>query len=368
MAAGFAYKSGVLGEWQRVKNFSLQILKHLTLKKLKNLLIVEYELLRKKDKVKGRPYILKVYANNKCNLRCPFCYTGMGKKMWQMGLAAGENPSGEMDLHIFQHVIDELGPYCFQVLLYGYGEPLFHPKIYEMISFAKSKNVGVAVSSNMTVLKPGDADRIVQSGLEHLTVSIDGVTPETYRVYRVGGDYHQVVANVKAVIEAKRRLKSRLPVIEWQYIVNRSNEHEMDEARRLAAEWGVDLIRFRPLFVYGEDEATFREWMPKDESLSLYDYRTRRMKKQDGSCAWLYRVGVISWDGSIAPCCYYNDEPESYFGLMNESKSFAESWNNENFVFSRALSRDGRKKTTDLVNELTKKNVCRKCDIVHIKN
>jgi MoaA/NifB/PqqE/SkfB family radical SAM enzyme len=368
MATGFAYKWDVIGEWQRLLSFAASFLRHLTIRKIINFVRVEYELALKKKKLKGFPYVLKVYANNKCNLKCPFCYTGMGIKMYKMGLATGENPSGEMDFHIFRHIVDELGPYCFRMLLYGYGEPLFHPKIYEMISYASMKNVGVAVSSNMTILKPGDADRIVKSGLELLTVSIDGVTQDSYEIYRVGGDYEQVVSNVKAVIEAKRRHKSKFPIIEWQFIVMRHNEHEMDKARQLATEWGIDILRFRPVQLYGTNDKAFKQWLPSNERLSLYDYKTQKIKKQEGTCAWLYRSGVISWDGSIAPCCYYNNEIQSYFGAMGNGKTFAETWNNESFLFSRLLTSKGRKAADPQMTAQTKQSICLKCDVVHIRH
>ncbi len=368
-ASGFAFRFGIVGESRRLLNFLWAFLRHLTVRRLGNLVRVEFERLIGRDRVRGYPYVLKVYPTNKCNLRCPLCHTGSGTRMWKVGLAAGENPSGAMDETLFRQVIDELGPYCFQVLLYGWGEPFLLPGIYGMISYAAEKGVGVSVTSNMTVLKPGDAERIVESGLEHLTVSIDGATAETYGVYRVGGDFARATENLRAVIEARRRLKRRRPVIEWQFIVMRHNEHEMADARRLAAEWGVDVFRFTAVGIDPSSDEQFEKWLPADERRSMYDYRTRqeKHKKKPRRCAWLYRAGVINWDGSVSPCCHYNEDIRSYFGVMGPGAGFSDVWNNESFVFSRILTNRGRQAAIPLMNSRTKENICLRCRLIRIR-
>lgn len=333
------------------------------------MLQLECELLLNRSHLKSYPYLLKVYPTNKCNLRCPLCHTGAGTKMWKIGLATGETPSGEMGLHLFQHLMDELSPYTVQVMLYGWGEPFLHPQIFEMISYGVKKNVGMAVTSNMTLLKPGDADRIIDSGLEHLTVSIDGTNQESYSTYRVGGYFEEVVANLRQIVEAKQRRNSKLPFIEWQFIVMRHNEHQMEEAKLLAKKWGVDVLRFCPVGINEQYEKNPKTWLPKNEKLSIYDYKTLKLKtkKKSGTCAWLYRVGVVSWDGSVAPCCFYNDNINSYFGAFDNNMSFQQIWNGNSFSYSRYLTSHGINAAKSFKGNVSANKFCTNCGIIDIR-
>ena len=76
-------------------------------------------------------------------------------------------------------------------------------------------------------------------------VSIDGVTQEVYETYRVGGRLDRVMDNLNLLAEAKREMGSATPHVEWQFIVMRQNEHQMDEARALAGRMAVDSIVFK---------------------------------------------------------------------------------------------------------------------------
>ena len=60
------------------------------------------------------------------------------------------------------------------------------------------------------------------------------------------GDVAEVFDNLKRLVAAKKalKLKSKTPYVDWQFIVFKHNEHEVDEAKRLASNLGVDRLRF----------------------------------------------------------------------------------------------------------------------------
>ena len=111
-----------------------------------------------------------------------------------------------------------------------------------MIRYARDRNVKVIVSSHFSFSKPDEFfENIVTSGLEKLFISLDGSSQETYSHYRVGGDYAQVMANIRNLIEAKKRLRRAKPEIIWQFLVNKFNEHEIATARNIAKDLGIAL-------------------------------------------------------------------------------------------------------------------------------
>ena len=56
---------------------------------------------------------------------------------------------------------------------------------------------------------------------------------------------HRVLDNIRLIAETKARMGSKSPHIEWQFIVMKQNEHQIPEARQMAAELGVDDIVFK---------------------------------------------------------------------------------------------------------------------------
>lgn len=111
-------------------------------------------------------------------------------------------------------------------------------------------------------------------------MSLDGVTQETYEKYRVRGNVAEVFADLRGLVAAKKALRSKTPFVEWQYIVFKHNEHEVEKARVLAEEIGVDLLRFVSPGVQPEDmhkRSLQEKWMPDNP---LYWERNPRLVGQ----------------------------------------------------------------------------------------
>ena len=79
-----------------------------------------------------------------------------------------------------------MGAYLYRVDLHNWGEPLLNDEIYRMISYARASNIEVHVSSNLNVINKVKAEKLVESGLDVLIVSLDGACQETYMQYRIG--------------------------------------------------------------------------------------------------------------------------------------------------------------------------------------
>ena len=303
-----------------------KIVRYGTPKKLANIMLAEWELRRQKTVLRCQPYYYIIDPCNVCNLRCPLCPTGNTTIARRQAMLSIEQ---------YKEVFEKIRDYALVVSLYNHGEPLLNPDVFSIIEHTHRNRVGTNISSNFNWLQPVDVKDFVRSGLDYVTVSIDGVTQESYQQYRVRGDIAEAFDNLKRLVAAKKALNSKTPFVEWQFIVFKHNEHEMDEARRLAAEIGVDLLRFISPGVPPEDMHNLElqeKWMPKNP---LYWERNPKFVEERGhvfnqACFYLYRSMFIYPGGGVTPCSFAHDDRWD-FGNIHQN-SVAEIWNNKQYL------------------------------------
>jgi hypothetical protein len=154
--------------------------------------------------------------------------------------------AGMLDFELFRRVIDEAGPSLGRVDFFNYGETFLHKRAIEMCEYIKSRcpHIYLYTSTNGLAFKEDGVRRLVHSGLDELTFSIDGATPDSYAKYRQRGDFETAIGNLRTAVEEKRAAGRDVPFINWRYILFRHNDgdEEMNLARRMAADIGVDRL------------------------------------------------------------------------------------------------------------------------------
>lgn len=316
-----------LPQLTRMGRHALSVIKHSTPRKLFNLALVEMEYRLRRTTVRGHPYIIIVDPLNVCNLRCPLCPTGTGDL---------DRKQQRMEWETFTRTIDEVAPYAYEVNLHNWGESLLHPRIFDMIEYVNSKNIATNMSTNFNRASDEKIDKIITSGLEYLILSIDGISQDTYVKYRVRGNVNKVLGNVEKLIRRRKELGSKTPFIEWQFIVFEHNAHELETARAMAAEMGVDRFRVIPPgipFAAKEPDQLKDDWFVKDDEGRVEAFAG----DVPTSCFYLYRSMTTNPDGGTAPCCIvYGDQND--FGDFKTQK-IDDIWNNEKYQSARALFR-----------------------------
>ncbi len=262
------------------------------------------------------PMALSIEPTTSCNLRCPQCPSG---------LRSFSRPTGMLETGLMQKVVDELSPNLLFMTLYFQGEPYLNKQFNAMVRMAADKNIYTITSSNAHYFSPEMAQEVVKSGLNRLIISIDGVDQDAYAHYRIGGNLQKVLDGTKNVLAAKKQLKSATPYVVWQFIVFKHNAHQLPEIKKLAKDYGVDYLQIKTAQVY--DFETGDDWIPDDESMSRY-------KKMDGKfvfknsllnqCWKMWHSAVVTWDGSVVPCCF--DKDASYSMGSLKLNSFKDIW------------------------------------------
>ncbi len=280
-----------------------------------------------KTYIKGMPISVSAELTNCCNLKCPECSAGSDQMTRHRGF---------MDISLFRNTIDELRPFLYNVNLYFQGEPMMHPLFFSFVEYCNG--IHSTVSTNGHFLSPENSERIVNSGLSHLIVSLDGTDQNIYSKYRVNGDFEKVMAGIELVSEARIRNRSAMK-LEIQFLVNSFNEHQVSEVKEIAGKLKASL-RLKSMQIINRE--TIQKWLPINRKF-------RRYEELDGTyviknrfpdrCARLWFNPVITWDGKVVPCCFDKDA-EHIMGDVTLD-SFRDIWNGPRYrVFRKAILRD----------------------------
>ena len=308
-------------------NDSVQLLKRLTLRKAWNgvkVLISYYLSMWTKKPIQwGLPLSVALEPTTSCNLRCPECPSG---------LRAFTRPTGMLQNDFFRNTVDQLHKDVFYLIFYFQGEPYLNPAFLEMVKYASSKGMYTATSTNAHYLNDENARKTVESGLDRLIISIDGTTQDVYEQYRVGGKLEKVIEGARNIVKWKKELKSKTPFVFFQFLVVKPNEHQLEEVKKLAAEVGVDQVRFKTAQVYDYQNDP-NQLIPTIGKYSRYKKNKsgQTIVKNDlkNHCWRLWHAPVITWDGLVVPCCFDKDADHRMGDL--KGKSFAEVWQDKSY-------------------------------------
>lgn len=170
----------------------------------------------------------------------------------------------------FKSLIDDIGKNLIRLDFFNYGDPFVHPQSVEMIEYIKKEysNIFLYTSTNGLMLDNKKIKRIVDSGLDEITFSVDGSDQKTYERYRQGGDLKKLLTIISKFVEERNRLGREVPFINWRYILFKWNDtkRKMNDARRLAEKIGVDRLSW---------EITDH---PKDAISEKYQMGTKKWK------------------------------------------------------------------------------------------
>jgi radical SAM protein with 4Fe4S-binding SPASM domain len=298
-----------------------QALSDLKKKKLTNLILNEKERLHKRVTLESNPLHLYIDPSFSCNLQCPYCH---GNKIRQAGYRLPDLNESVLDC-----ILKEFGETLVQVYFANWGEPLLNKNFANLVRKMKLFHIWVHTSSNMSLkISDSQLDDIIQSGLDFLIISVDGITQEVYEKYRKNGNLDLVLMNIKRLVKRKQELNSSTPVLEWQILEFPWNRHQVDASYQLAMEIGVDKFKCIPGDIHESITFPIGQRIDKGpmrlETGRNLEMRKIMLKNQSNfeyfGCDHLYRHLCIYSDGSTHPC-YNVIAPEHQIGnILTEGR------------------------------------------------
>lgn len=324
----------------RLGALGLAGLEYATTVKVWNLLRCELDRLLRVAHPKAFPYIAIIDVANTCNLRCPYCPTGRRQKSGRDKIFI------EPDL--VRQLLDDVGKYLVSVNLFNWGEPLLHPRIVEIVELIHSRGIWTALSTNLSINNKKVLEDLCDAGLDFMFVSVSGASQATYEEYHRSGKLDLVLENIRHIIQYRRDNNSKNPIVELKYLVFKHNEREIEAAKKMAQDVGVDL--FRCVHAGGPEWAESE--LGRGQALLGRLFGAER-------CKQLWQAVVLNSDGGLAPCCYLYFK-EDDFAEYNRN-DIAEIRQNEKFVLARKLF--DASAIRDLPTDL--RHPCLKCTLVH---
>lgn len=294
----------------------------LPLKKIANWILTEGSIAFKPANPWGFPTVLQVEPTSRCNLECKVCPVAAGL----------DRPAGDMDLRMFRRIVDELGGYLLLMMFWDWGEPFLNPHSYEMIRYARSAGIKVVCSTNGHLFTNREhARRVVESGLDVLVFSVDGITQETYQRYRARGRLESALEGIRNVVEEKRRLGAATPLVNFRFIVMRHNEHEISQVEDFARSLGVDVMTLRKFHAVPdsrreglEDESDLMPGQGKFRLPAVPQDGAGPVRVDHNPCKNLWNCPTIHWDGTVCSCFMDFNEQRPLGSLA--AQTFRQIW------------------------------------------
>ncbi len=300
---------------------------------------------------RNKPVHLQIEPTTVCNLKCGFCVR-------EKNVFRPKNLSFDQ----FQGIFDEIRP--SRVTFAGDGEPLLCPDIFRMISHARSHGAHAIVTTNFTT-GHRVAEKILDSGLHALRISIDAATARTYVLMRKADFHGTILEGIRRVNALKSERRAAAPDMGFEYVLGRDNIGEMQDVLALAADLRLSRVNFRPLNLVGIEEResellggltreSYREALETaaaraaelgvptnlGEILALLPFYEARYapdfnpEKRSPDCIYPWVQVYISVDGDMTPCCALQmDERVSLGNVFKDG--FREVWNGKRYTTMR---------------------------------
>lgn len=252
------------------------------------------------------PSFANYEPTNMCNLACEMCPSGKGML---------KRPRGTADMKLYKKFILENCRTLTNIMLHFQGEPLMFQQLGEMIAFARQNCIHTMFSTNGQLLAQ-NIDLIRNARPDHIIVSLDGLTDETYTKYRVGGKVQNVFDGLEKLsqLSAKER-----PYIELQFLVFSHNEHEIPDLQKLKKKYHIDKITLKTAQIYDDSQVGF---LPKDQKYSRYNINNGKFQLKKGTanhCKRLIFGTTVCFDGRVVPCCFDKDADHEFGNIASQS-------------------------------------------------
>lgn len=251
-------------------------------------------------------------ASSSCNLSCAMCF----RRHFD-----NTDVFGHMDMDLFKRGIDECAAcQLYSIRLSWRGESTLHPQLMEMIRYAKKQGIReVSLLSNGSVLSSEFNRELVATGLDYITISVDGLA-ESYNAIRAPLDFDETVCKIANL--------------------HRTREKHGDGYPRIKVQGIYDYFKADP-------DAYYETLRPVCDNVSFnlkHDYALRDRSQEDALyCPYLWqRITVMS--NGIVPLCISDWDGEVLIGDLNQ-QSIREIWTGEKMNAYRRIHADNRRLT-----------------------
>ncbi len=251
----------------------------------------QWELASRCELLTEIPLYLVLEYNYVCNLRCIHCIQG------NQDLRAEYTYDGQMDMDLYKRIIDEASEYGAPSMSpNNINEPLLARDIIERIEYASRKGfIDISMQTNAVSMTERISERLLDSGLTRLHVSLDAFTKETYSKVRLDSNFDKVMANIDRFLDIRARRNRKLPLLRVSLVRLSANAHEIPAF--------VEYWRQRADYIAIQEFASPAPGRPEFAPLFEPLFSGTRTFVSDFRCPQPWQRMTVQGDGSVQPCC-----------------------------------------------------------------
>ncbi len=290
---------------------------------------------RQEEKLNYLPIRLWIELSSACNLRCVMCPQSSPDSI----------KGGLMDFELFKKIIDEAKKFVYDINLHHRGESLLHPELARMVDYAKKAGLYTRLHTNATLLDGEKGRGIIDAGLDFISFSFDGFTPETYEKIRPPANFKATIDNISNFLRLKEDLGKVSPFTIFETM-------ELDEVKTGNYQTEKQELKDK---LYGLHLNRFVVKSPHNWGGSYASKENEKTAKsvKFSACTFPWFAMVILWNGEVSPC------PQDFFGRLImgsvNNNSLAYIWVDKPYISLRRAMRERKVATLE---------PCRGCDML----
>ncbi|MBU1999078.1 MAG: radical SAM protein, partial [Candidatus Omnitrophica bacterium] len=263
----------------------------------------------------------------------------------------------QFNYETFKSIIDDAADLLVDgIILQGDGEPLLYDKFFDMLRYARSKDIGVLFFTNGSLIGLEQAREIVDLGIREIYCSFPAGTAKTYSVVTSSNQddiFYTIVRNLKRLVEIKKEKNKSQPRLVMTHVIHHLNFNELIDMAKTDAQIGTDAARFylirlddnnKHLKLTESELKIIKKDLPvaasifRKSNIDFVDNINFQLRHYDGvSGAWSKDIFLkegcsIGWYFCLIPalydvsmCCHLRT-----VGYLNK-QSFKELWNSREY-------------------------------------
>lgn len=287
----------------------------------------------------SQPYVIMIDPCDACNFLCKFCPTNISKEKLELR-------HKRMSFEMFEKIVNDLEGFPNKIKaidLYGFGEPLLHPELPRMIRLLKKRNVceKVRIATNGALLTREISEKLVESGLDYLKISIEALDADGYmEACGVKIDYDLFVDNIRYLYSISRgKMEIGAKIISSAFKKDGDRERFIEIFEKISDYAFVENLKN----VWGGfDEIDLSGDVVDD------DFYTENATNNK-ICSYPLTHMVIHSNGDICSCCFDWKHEISYANVLDVS--VRDAWESEKLLQFRLAHLNGKRECISFCNE-----------------
>jgi len=301
------------------------------------------------------PDVKKIYIEptTYCNYSCITCI----RHSWGDDIA-------HMTWSVFDKLLKDMAklPNLKTIHFGGFGEPLSHPRIIEMITRCKDLGYDVEMITNGSLLTSKVTSQLVDIGLDWIYISLDGPDEDSFSQIRPGASFDDVTFNIRTLQNLKKKNSKSTPQLGIEFVATKTNFRKLPTMRHIVDNLGANRFVITNILPYHEsmkDEIIYNTdsnlegfgWeSPLLSVKASPDFRLRTQR----TCKFVQgRALVITHQGNVSPCYAFMHSYKCYvFGREKNMvahnfgnvlhRSLSEIWQDPEYAMFRWMARNAQ--------------------------